>query len=83
VRESCGVGKPVSARMLRHSFATHLLESGANVRLIQELMGHRGLNTTARYLHVAATTVTSTNSPLDQLAPIQPSKKPGKTTRRN
>jgi site-specific recombinase XerD len=62
-----GLGKNVTVRALRHSFATHLLEAGTNVRIIQVLLGHRSLQTTARYTHVSASTVCATSSPLDLL----------------
>jgi len=65
--EASGLKKKVTVRMLRHSFATHLLEGGTNIRTIQLLLGHRSLATTAIYTHVATSEVCATQSPLDRL----------------
>lgn len=66
-KERAGITKPVSFHTLRHSFATHLIESGTNVRTIQALLGHRSLQTTERYTHLAQNYLHQTSSPLDRL----------------
>jgi integrase/recombinase XerD len=65
--KAAGLTKKVSVHTLRHSFATHLLESGVDIRIIQVLLGHNSLSTTARYTQVATTTIAAAQSPLDRL----------------
>jgi len=65
----------VTPHTLRHSFATHLLEQKYDIRVIQVLLGHSKLDTTARYTHVAANILREVISPLDRLTPLVPKKK--------
>lgn len=65
--ERAGLTKPASCHTLRHSFATHLLERGQDIRTIQELMGHSDLNTTMIYTHVLKRCPMGVISPADQL----------------
>jgi site-specific recombinase XerD len=68
-----GLHKPITPHSLRHAFAVHLLEAGADVRTIQLLLGHRSLKTTAQYLCLATNKICATASPLDLLPrPIPP-----------
>jgi site-specific recombinase XerD len=70
-----GLAKRVSPHTMRHSFATHLLESGTDIRIVQVLLGHRSLRTTAHYTQVSTKIIHSTKSPLDtlKLSPIKKS----------
>ncbi|MBB5409963.1 site-specific recombinase XerD [Paraburkholderia sp. HC6.4b] len=71
-RRRAGISKSITPHSLRHAFATHLLESGTDVRTIQLLLGHRSLATTSRYLKVATSTVCATTSPFDRLPQQSP-----------
>jgi site-specific recombinase XerD len=72
--DAAGIKKAVTLHALRHSFATHLLERGTDIRIIQALLGHDKLDTTARYTRVATGMIAGIESPLDRLS--QPRKKP-------
>jgi site-specific recombinase XerD len=63
--DKAGITKHVSVHTLRHSFATHLLEKGYDIRTIQELLGHTNLQTTMIYTHVAKKNILGVRSPLD------------------
>jgi len=75
--EAAGIKKSVTLHALRHSFATHLLERGTDIRIIQALLGHDKLETTARYTRVATGMIANVTSPLDLLSqPRKKAKKP-------
>jgi integrase/recombinase XerD len=75
--DAAGIRKGVTLHALRHSFATHLLERGTDIRFIQALLGHDKLDTTARYTRVATGMIAAIESPLDLLS--QPRQKPRKS----
>jgi integrase/recombinase XerD len=78
--DAAGIKKSVTLHALRHSFATHLLERGTDIRIIQALLGHNKLDTTARYTRVATGMIASVESPLDLLS--KPCKR-SKTSRKD
>jgi integrase/recombinase XerD len=77
--DAAGIKKAVTLHALRHSFATHLLERGTDIRIIQALLGHEKLDTTARYTRVATGMISAIESPLDVLCePPRTPRKRGK-----
>lgn len=68
--DRAGLDQSVTPHTLRHSFATHLLEQGVDIRVIQDLLGHRCITSTTRYTRVAVSTIAKIQSPLEQLIKI-------------
>ena len=80
--DRAGLTKRVTCHTFRHSFATHLLQSGCDIRTVQELLGHNDVKTTQIYTHVIGQHYAGTSSPLDNLAfpstPFPSKKEPSK-----
>ena len=66
LRNKLGLGPGVSAHTLRHCFATHSLEDGVELALIQQMLGHKSIKTTAAYLHMTSKMLMGIKSPLDR-----------------
>ena len=79
--EAAGIKKAVTLHALRHSFATHLFERGTDIRVIQALLGHDKLDTTARYTRVATGLIADIESPLDLLSQSRKKPRKGATAR--
>lgn len=77
--KSGGIHRNVHMHMLRHSFATHLLEDGKDIRYVQELLGHKSIKTTERYTHIVSDALLNVASPFDRMV-AQTASRPTETT---
>jgi len=66
-RQQAGLGKDFTPHALRHAFATHLLDQGADLRIIQDMLGHRSIRTTSIYTHVSSSRIQKIQSPFENL----------------
>src|SRR5262245_65218037 len=74
--EAAGLTKRATVHALRHAFATHLIEQGTHISIVQALLGHGHISTTARYINIATSTIAATQSPLELLPLNVPEMRP-------
>jgi len=63
--QKCGIAKKITVHSLRHSFATHLIEQGTDIRIVQEILGHKDIRTTQIYTHISSASISKVNNPFD------------------